>query len=702
MPQEQGDIINRIAETTVMLADADIPTLGTILRDLDQLNQDNLSEEIERVRQAAESLVLGETGDMQAGLDELNRTVEELQMAFGNPHYASMDERQAKRKRLEQENKTNASGSEISALPLNDEEEAASSSANRDASEEMQENYEALLNSIREDETVYREFIDEAVLNLEEVEHHILSLEASPEDATLIDAIFRPFHTIKGVAGFLNLIEINKLSHLYEDLLDGVRRHKVIVSRPLVDLILEGVDTLRRLISELSMALEHKVTPDFTVNVELFRRKIQEAQDNKPTAHNEHKDSAVSRKGKADTEKGSINGGKESEFIRDSFVRVDIRKLDQLIDMIGELVIVENVLTDNRMISNNSDEKLQRNVTQLKRITGQLRDLSTSLRMVPVKDIFHKMQRVVRDLGRKSGKNISLEINGETTEIDRSIADELYEPLVHIIRNNCDHGIEPSDERISRGKARSGTIVLNAYHRAGRVVIEVSDDGRGIDFNAIRKKAVDREIIKPDEQVTQQKLLDIIFNPDFSTSKTVTEISGRGVGLDVVKRTVNRLNGNVDVQTKKGEGTTFTINLPLTLAMIDGVIVGAGQERYIVPSVNVRETFRPNKSQHRYIAGKGEFLLIRDEILPLIRLGQIFDIEGAAYEIEDTLGVVIEARNSKAVLLIDRLIDKKELVIKSLGEKLSSVSGLAGGAILADGQIGLIIDVGTLMPRISI
>ncbi len=702
MPQEQGDIINRIAETTVMLADADIPTLGTILRDLDQLNQDDLSQEIEWVRQAAESLVLGEIDDVQAGLDELNRTVEELQIAFANPHYASMDERQAKRQRLEKENNTDASGSEINALPLDDEEEAVSSSVKRDSSDEMKANYEALLNSIREDETVYREFIDEAVLNLEEVEHHLLSLEASPEDASLIDAIFRPFHTIKGVAGFLNLVEINKLSHLYEDLLDGVRRHKVVVSRQLVDLILEGVDTLRRLISELSKALEHKVTPDFTVNVEIFREKIQEAQDNNRVAQASLKESSTPKKTKADSDKGTGSSGKDSEFIRDSFVRVDIRKLDQLIDMIGELVIVQNVLTDDRTISNNSDEKLQRNVTQLKRITNQLRDLSTSLRMVPVKDIFLKMQRVVRDLGRKSEKNISLEIHGESTEIDRSIADELYEPLVHIIRNNCDHGIEPPDERISRGKARSGTIVLNAYHRAGRVVIEVSDDGRGIDFDAIREKAVEREIIKPDEQVSQQKLLDIIFNPDFSTSKTVTEISGRGVGLDVVKRTVNRLNGNVDVQTKKGEGATFTINLPLTLAMIDGVIVGVGQERYILPSVNVRETFRPNKNQHRYIAGKGEFLLIRDEILPLIRLGQIFDIEGAASEMEDTLGIVIEAGNRKAVLLIDRLIDKKVLVIKSLGEKLSRVSGLAGGAILGDGQVGLIIDVGTLMPQISI
>ena len=685
-----------------MLAGADIPTLGIILRDLDQLDEDGLGPDIERVRKAAESLVLGEVDNEQAGLDELNSAVEQLQSDFSNPHYASMDERQEKRKRLEQENSTDASGSGINALPLDDEEEAASNTGSRDSDEEMQANYEALLKSIREDDTVYREFIDEAVLNLEEVEHHLLSLEASPDDATIIDAIFRPFHTIKGVAGFLNLAEINSLSHLYEDLLDGVRRHKVIVSGELIDLILEGVDTLRRLISELSRALEQGETPKFSVNLKVFKKKIRDAQENKLVTQTRKKDTSAPGQKESGGDNGTAGNGKDSDYIRDSFVRVDIGKLDQLIDMIGELVIVQNILTDDHMISNNSDEKLQRNVTQLKRISNQLRDLSTSLRMVPVKDIFHKMQRVVRDLSRKSEKDIALEIHGESTEIDRSIADELYEPLVHIIRNNCDHGIEPPDERISRGKTRSGTIVLNAYHRGGRVVIEVSDDGRGIDFDAIRKKAIEREIIKQNEQVSEQRLLDIIFNPDFSTSKTVTEISGRGVGLDVVKRTINRLNGNVEVQTRKDEGSTFTINLPLTLAMIDGVVVGVGVERYILPSVNVRETFQPNNNQRRYIAGKGEFMLIREEILPLLRLGQVFDVEGASVELEDTLGIVIEARNSRAVLLVDRLIDKKELVIKSLGEKLSHVSGLAGGAILADGQVGLIIDVGTLMPRISV
>ena len=700
MPQEQGDIINRIAETTVMLADADIPTLGIILKDLDQLDSEILDQEIQNVREAAESLVLGETEDVQSGLEDLNKAVEQLQSAFSNPDFATFDERKAKRQRLEEENNTDTSGAGAHALPL-DETEETNSSAHHDSKQEIEANYEALLKSIREDATVYSEFIDEAVLNLDEVEHNLLSLESSPDDDSLIDAIFRPFHTIKGVAGFLNLIEINKLSHLYEDLLDGVRRHKVTVSRELIDLILDGVDTLRKLIGELSRALEHKVTPEFNVDIEFFQKQIKKAQDNKLDGSlSDRKEKSDSAKQK-NKDRETAHTNKESEFIRDSFVRVDIYKLDQLVDMMGELVIVQNTLMDNTAISNNSDEKLQRNVTQLKRITNQLRDLSTSLRMVPVKEIFQKMQRVVRDLSRKSEKDIALEIYGESTEIDRSIADELYEPLVHIIRNNCDHGIETPEERINSGKSRAGTIVLNAYHRGGRVVIEVSDDGKGIDFEAIRKKAIERNLVKSNEQVSQQRLLDIIFNPNFSTSKKVTNISGRGVGLDVVKRTVNRLNGNVEVKTQSGEGTTFLINLPLTLAMIDGVIVGVGEERYILPSVNVRETFRPSQSQHRYIAGKGEFLLIRDEILPLFHLGQVFDVEGASNQLDKTLAIVVEARNKKAVLLVDRLIDKHELVIKSLGEKLGKLDGLAGGAILSDGQVGLIIDVGTLMPKIS-
>lgn len=694
---EQGDIINHIAETTVMLTGVDIPMLGAILRDLDHLDPKVFAAEIRKTKEVAEALILDEFKDPRKGLSALNRCVEQLQNAFNNTRFASLDERQGKRKRLEQEDDTGISGEGKSTIPLDEEEQnAIHESGDTPGREEINTNYEALLTAIREDDTVYREFVDEAVVNLSEVEQHLLALESNPDDPSLIDAVFRPFHTIKGVAGFLNLVEINKLSHLYEDLLDSIRRRQVEVSRKLIDVILEGVDTLRRLISELSDGLNKDKTPDFRVDLEAFQKKIQKAQQGRPGSSKKQKKAVETKKQEGESP------AKDIDLIHDSYIRVDINKLDQLVDMMGELVIIQNIITDDPRIANNTDEKLQRNITQLKRITGQLRDLSTALRMVPVRDMFQKMQRVVRDLSRKSKKEIALEIHGETTEIDRSIADELYEPLIHIIRNNCDHGIEPPDERMNMGKSRTGTIALNAYHHGGRVILEISDDGRGIDFKAVRKKAIDRRLIRANEKVPEGKLLEMIFNPDFSTSETVTEISGRGVGLDVVKRTVNRLNGNVEVQTEPGEGSTFVINLPLTLAMIDGVLVKVGGERYIIPSVHVRETFRPLQSQHRYLAGKGEFLLFRDEILPLIRLGRLFEVHDAAEELEEMLALVVEDKKKKAVLLVDQLVDKQELVIKSLGDQFGQLEGLAGGAILADGQIGLIIDVGTLLPEVSV
>ncbi|RLB86538.1 MAG: chemotaxis protein CheA, partial [Deltaproteobacteria bacterium] len=332
-------------------------------------------------------------------------------------------------------------------------------------------------------------------------------------------------------------------------------------------------------------------------------------------------------------------------------------------------------------------------LNQLHQISSMLQKTAMSMRMVPIKNTFQKMVRLVRDLARSSGKKVSLEMKGEETEIDRNVVEELYEPMVHMIRNAVDHGIEPPEQRLAKGKPEKGTIELLAYQRGGSIIIEIRDDGRGLDKEKILSKAIDKGIISGVEQLSESEIYNLIFKPGFSTSETVTEISGRGVGMDVVKKALEKLRGRVEIKSKPDKGSTFIITLPLTLAIIDGIIVRVAEQRYIIPALGILKSFRPNPNDYSTVEGKGEMIMVRGELVPLVRLHHLFELSERTIKPWEGLAVLIGNENEKLCLLVDELVGKEEVVIKTLGEALKNVKGLAGGAILGDGRVGLILDI---------
>jgi len=560
-----------------------------------------------------------------------------------------------------------------------------------------------------QDPELLRDFLQESEEYLANVEQKLIEWENDPENLEIVNDIFRPFHIIKGVAGFLSLADIEAISHEYENLLDQAREGKLQLTSDITDLILSGVDALRKMMDALDASLEAGKWVPHNIKMEPHLQRIRALRSDGPEDVGPPAPVRMPEKqeaGTADAEPGQ-NAGKSEPAAQSPAagqrrkpsmaIKVDIDKMDHLIDMVGELVIVQNMVSQNRLIRTATDKRLLADMAQLKRITSTLQNISMSLRMVPIQATFRKMQRIVRDLSHRSGKQIQLQLSGEQTEIDRNMVETLYDPLVHMIRNSCDHGIEMPEVRADAGKRREGTIHLNAYHRGGNVVIEISDDGAGLDKHAILEKARERGLVTEDQTLSDKQIYDLLFHPGFSTAKKVTEVSGRGVGMDVVKRTVEQMRGQIDIETEAGKGTTFFIRLPLTLAIIDGVIVRVGEERYVIPTLAIEESVQITEDRYNFLAGRGETVLVRDHIFPLIRLHHLFNVKKAEEEPWKGIVILVDLGGESAGILVDELIDKQEVVIKSMGEHFQSLPGISGGAILGDGSVGLILDVPNLL-----
>lgn len=574
-----------------------------------------------------------------------------------------------------------------------------------------------------QDESLTRDFIAEGLEYIEEIEINILNLENEPENKDFINAIFRPFHSIKGVASFLNLEKIRSLAHNLESLLDKARNGEISVTPALIDVVLDGADALKTLIGQLRDVLEGKPAakldldiPALTVRIhkieqgfdaEAGGKKLGEILVADGVISQEKLDSTLARSVTPDKKVGEtlIEGGvvkpkqvsqalrKQVEQVTDlTTIRVDTVKLDDLIDMVGELVITQSMISQDLKNQVNVDKGLVRDISQFFRITSALQRVSTSLRMIPIKQTFQRMSRLVRDLAKNAGKVVSVELVGEDTEIDRNMVDEIYNPLVHMIRNSVDHGLETPEERIKSGKPERGLITLKAYHRGGNIVIEIADDGRGLDKQKIINKAVKSGLIQSDENLGDQEIYKMIFMPGLSTAEKVTDVSGRGVGMDVVKRAVEKLRGKIEIESAIGEGTTFITRFPLTLAIIDGMIVKVGSESYILPTTSIRQALRPPRESYTNVVGKGETINAMGQLMPLIRLYELFDIEPECKDPWEAIVVVVDGESGSRCLMVDKIVGKAEVVVKSLGEGLKNIKGLAGGAILGNGRIGLIID----------
>ena len=564
---------------------------------------------------------------------------------------------------------------------------------------------------------------------LQDIEQGVLVLEENPNEPTTIDTVFRAFHTFKGNAGVMNFVVLQRLTHELESLLDAARRGTFQLGRESIDLILQGADILKRYVTELSSQLSgvevgRKISLPIPSLVRRAHRMLTTGSGPVPA-----KSSApvVQNRAPASVEIPAISSTTVQPIPTPVFaaaqpvaspeppakqvaptkqapassavgiVRVDTLKLDGLIDLVGELVIAQSMVVQNPDLKNITSEHLSRSLGQLRGITSDLQRTAMSLRMVPIRNTFQKMSRLVRDLAAQQGKEIQLVLEGEDTELDRNIVEELSDPLIHMIRNSADHGIEATDRRIADGKPRAGTITLRAFHQGGFRGIQIQDDGKGLVPDRILAKAVERGLVKPDNSLDEQEIFELIFAPGFSTAEQITDVSGRGVGMDVVRRNIEKMRGKIEIQSVAGAGTTFTLFVPLTLAIIEGLLVGVDDQRYIIPTLSVRESFRPLPGMVTTVHGRGEMVHVRGRLIPMLRLGEYLHTSVNAVDPTQGIVVVVEAGQDSRCLLVDELIGKQEVVIKSLGEIFHNQTAFAGAAILGDGRVGLILDIHALV-----
>ncbi|MFP4285664.1 MAG: Hpt domain-containing protein, partial [Desulfovermiculus sp.] len=571
------------------------------------------------------------------------------------------------------------------------------------------------------DPEITAEFITEAQEHFDIADENLLTLETDPQNLNAVAAVFRAFHTIKGTCGFLGLTPHSELAHRAENLLDEVRKERMAFAGSVVDATFNALDMLKAMTADLKTALEQGVgyTPgpqlrevyDFVVSV----------RDNAPARKTASSDEKMMQKPPSAVERDSAQEGTSPEpssapapefkpanptetsaagpngsggtQIKQT-MKIDADKIDLLLDTIGELVIVESIVTQDESLNGNMSARLERNMAQLTKITRSLQDMGMSMRMIPIEPTFRRMARLVRDLAKKSGKQVELEMQGKETELDKAMVEKLGDPLVHMVRNAVDHGIEPtSEDRTAAGKPAKARIKLHAYHEGGSIHIAISDDGRGLNRETIASKALERGIISSAEGMSDEEIYALIFEPGFSTADQITDVSGRGVGMDVVRSNIEALRGNIRIHSLPGKGTTFTLILPLTMAIIDGMLVRVGSERYILPLLSIIQSFQPTRDMLATVAGRGETLPFRGRLVPMFRLGRLFSVSEAVTDPTQGIAIVVEDAGRQAALLVDELLGQNQTVIKTLGTAMGSIPGVAGASIMSDGQPGLIIDV---------
>ncbi|WP_221030015.1 chemotaxis protein CheA [Actomonas aquatica] len=617
-------------------------------------------------------------------------------------------------------------GVESAAAPV--AEEPVPAAATAAAEPEVDTSIDTVLDlNMEENAELLAEFHAEAVDHLQQIEAALLVLDEEPKDADAMASMFRSFHTIKGVSGFLKLTPMHTLTHEVESLLDLARNNELDLTPSIITEILRSRDAVQAMVQQITVALEQGVLPDEVIPVSnliasVKRVAVPRGTEPAPVAaaapaapapisfadaaaelEAEQEEAAAPVAAKSDAPAAKA-APRRANVVRPmaatATVRVNTEKLDNLMNVVGELVIVQSQLMessrDRAADSTDDGSTLTRNLTQLGRITKELQHTAMALRMVPVKPTFQKMERIARDLSRECGKKVSFHVSGEDTEIDRSVVEEIADPLVHMVRNAMDHGLEDPEGRTAAGKDVTGNVSLNAYHQGSNMVIELTDDGRGLDANKLLAKARKQGLIGENHGLEEQEIYQLIFHPGFSTAEKVTAVSGRGVGMDVVKRNIEKLRGKIEIESELGIGSTFRIMLPLTMAIIDGLVVKVGEDRFILPSTSVQMALRPSPEILSKVQGTGEVLDHRGKILPITRLHQQFGIPGAIEQPTEGIMVIVESAGRSHALLVDEMVNKQEVVIKSLGSFLQGLRGVAGGAILGDGNIALILDPGAL------
>lgn len=560
------------------------------------------------------------------------------------------------------------------------------------------------------DPELMRLFCAESEDLLRDIEQGVLRLETTPDDPDTLATVFRAFHTFKGNAAVMKLVVLQRLAHELESLLDAARRGRMRLDRHAIDVVLAGADVFARYVHEMTRQLDgsdmgRSIPLPIPAVVARARAALagtpmpvpappRPAEPAMPMAAIAAETPALATQ--ATTEPPAAQEPARSVSPASGSIRVDTQKLDGLVDLVGELVVAQSMVARGTA-AHGIDEHLARSLGRLRGITADLQRTAMAMRMIPIRGTFQKMVRLVRDLSADLGKEIRLAVEGEETELDRTVIEEIGDPLMHMVRNAADHGIEAPATRTAAGKPAAGTITLRARHQGGFVVIQITDDGRGLDPARIRRTAAERGLLAADAVLDDRATLELIFTAGFSTAERVSDLSGRGVGMDVVRRNIERLRGTVQIESKPGAGTTFTIFMPLTLAIIEGLLVAVGDQQFVIPAVSVRESFRPLPDAVTTVHGRGELVDVRGQLVPLLRLGRHLGIDSAVDDPARGIVVVIESGHDRRGLLVDDLVGRQEVVIKGLGETFRGHRSFAGAAILGDGRVGLILDTTALV-----
>jgi len=510
-------------------------------------------------------------------------------------------------------------------------------------------------------------------------------LAAAGGNAAALSEAFRALHNFKGGCGFVAAADLERIAHAAESLLDAARQGQLAPTPADYQVLLKIVDVLRGGARDVGAGGPGAVPG--RAGICDFLREILEKSVRHPAP-------PETLSGPPPAAPPSAANGMPAR----QDIRVDVGKLDALVNLVGELVIAQEMVVGDPEIRRIRNHRLRRAIHNLARISAELQDISMAVRMIPLSATFRKLNRLVHDVALKAGKQARLELDGEDTEVDKNVIELISDPLVHIVRNALDHGIEPPDERRAAGKPEVGTVAITARHEGGEVWITIADDGRGLDRERILRQAVARGLLHGDgAALTDEQTFQFIFEPGFSTAEKVTDISGRGVGMDVVKRNMEKLKGRVEIHSVAGAGATIRLRIPLTLAIIDGMLLGVGETRYTLPTLAIRETLRPRPEQILVTPDGAEIVRVREELIPVIRLHRLFRRRSRTEDLTAGILLIVESAGATAALFVDEILGQRQTVIKGLSGYLGRVRGLAGCTILGTGEVSLILDVGGLL-----
>jgi two-component system chemotaxis sensor kinase CheA len=549
-------------------------------------------------------------------------------------------------------------------------------------------------------------FLQEAHELLQTIEEDLLSWIKAPDDSELINRLFGYIHSFKGNCGFMNLADPERLSHSMETLLEsvisGLKVDRVLVA----DLMLNNLTAFREVLDDIAdggrgkiIGLENRLAP-----IKELISEDEETAEQPVKADRPKLGEILVEEGfvSPDELKAALETQKTRKpVVRKQDIRVNVDKLDALINLIGELVIAENMLVNNPDLAGLDLENFTRSAQQMSKLVNELQEMATAIRLIPVSGVFSRMNRLVHDLARKSNKKIDLRISGESTEVDKSVIENVVDPLTHLIRNSVDHGLESSDVRLAANKPETGVISLNASHEEGDVMITIKDDGHGLDKEKILATAKKRGLIEGDgSQLTERQIHNLLFAPGFSTAEKITEISGRGVGMDVVQQNLKNIRGSIQIKSKEGQGTTVMMRIPLTMAIIDGMMVRVGKSLFIIPILSIRESICPEEDSITVTPDGHELAKIREHLYPVVRLHTVYDLAPDNYDLHQGILVVVESQGRNVCIFVDEIVGQQQTVIKGLSDfiiKSGNVKGVSGCTILGDGNVCLILDTHALI-----